>query len=214
MSDLQTKVQTDTWVLAPWDEYLRTVEDNAYANAKGYYYQGHMRLEMLPVGHDHAEDDGTIALAVNLFGIAKSIPLKILPNCSYRRLGVGECQPDVSYYIGDRAQAIPRGTSVIDLDQFPAPDLVIEVSSTTLLDDIGIKRALYEELGVAEYWVLDVQNTQIFAYAIADQGSHRIQESNVLPGLAIAQLEEALRRSRETDQSQVGAWLLNQFQHP
>lgn len=88
---------------------------------------------MLPVGHDHAEDDGTISLAVNLFGIAKGIPLKILPNCSYRKASISECQPDVSYYIGDRAQLIPRGTTVIDLQRFPAPDLVIEVAVTTLL---------------------------------------------------------------------------------
>ena len=65
---------------------------------------------------------------------------------------------------------------------------------------------------MAEYWVVDVQNTQILAYAIAEQGSQRIQVSQVLAGLTIAILEEALRRSRETDQSQVGAWLLSRFQ--
>ena len=212
MSDLQTQVRTDTWVATSWDEYVQIIEHPFYESAKGYYYQGHMRIEMLPVGHDHSEDDGTISLGVNLFGIVRAIPLKILPNCSYRKAEVGECQPDVSYYIGDRAQSIPRGTAVIDLNRFPPPDLVIEVAVTTLLDDIGIKRALYEKLGVAEYWVVDVQNAQIFAYAVADQGSKRIQVSQVLPGLTIAVLEDALRRSRETDQSQVGTWLLTQFQ--
>lgn len=100
-----------------------------------------------------------------------------------------------------------------------APDLVIEIAKTSLLDDLGTKRSLYEELGVAEYWVVDVQNTQIIAYAIADQGSKRIQESQVLSGLAMsttgyayAILEEALRRSREMNQSEVGTWLLSQFQ--
>ncbi|MFQ4141078.1 hypothetical protein [Chlorogloeopsis sp. ULAP02] len=33
-----------------------------------------------------------------------------------------------------------------------------------------------------------------------------------LPGLAIAILEEALRHSREMSQSEVGTWLLSQFQ--
>ena len=88
--------------------------------------------------------------------------------------------------------------------------MVIEIAKTSLLDDLGTKRSLYEELGVTEYWVVDVQNSQIIAYASAEQGSKRIQESQVLPGIAI--LEEALRRSREINLSQVGAWLLNQFQ--
>jgi len=60
--------------------------------------------------------------------------------------------------------------------------------------------------------VLDVENIQVLAYAVADQGSKRIQESQVLPGLRIAIIEEALRRSREMDQSQVGAWLIEKFQ--
>ncbi|WP_292760344.1 Uma2 family endonuclease [Nostoc sp. NOS(2021)] len=67
-------------------------------------------------------------------------------------------------------------------------------------------------MGIAEYWVVDVQNVQIIAYAIADQGSKRIQESQVFPGLAMSILEEALRHTREMNQSQVGAWLLSQFQ--
>lgn len=214
MANLQTQVPTDSWVAASWEAYLQAIADPAYATARGYYYHGYMRLEMSPVGHDRAADDGTISLGVNLFGIASGIPLKILPNCSYRKAGIGECQPDVSYYIGDRAQLIPRGTTIIDLHRFPAPDLVIEVSATTLLDDLGTKRSLYEELGIAEYWVVDVDNTRLVAYAMRDRGSYPIQVSQVLPGLDLGILVSALRRSRETDQSQVGAWLLTQFQTP
>ena len=100
----------------------------------------------------------------------------------------------------------------MNLDRYPAPNLVIDIAKTSLLDDVGAKRSLYEELGVDEYWVLDVENIQVLAYAVADQGSKRIQESQVLPGLRIAIIEEALRRSREMDQSQVGVWLLGEFQ--
>ncbi|MCC5649018.1 Uma2 family endonuclease [Nostoc sp. XA013] len=51
-----------------------------------------------------------------------------------------------------------------------APDLVIEIAKTSLLDDLGTKRCLatsrfastlYEELGIAEYWVVDVQNQDL-----------------------------------------------------
>jgi len=71
----------------------------------------------------------------------------------------------------DHVAAIPRGTGIVNLDRYPAPNLVIEVAKSSLLDDVGAKRSLYEELGVDEYWVVDVQNAQILAYAIADQGS-------------------------------------------
>lgn len=212
MSDLQTRLHTDTWIPASWENYVRTTEDPLYEQAKGYYYKGHMRLEMLPVSFDHGKDHVVIIFAVNLFAALKGISANGLDTTTLRKTGVRDCQPDVSYYVGDRTQAIPSGTGIVNLDQYPAPNLVIEVAKSSLLDDVGTKRALYEELGVDEYWVLDVQNAQILAYAIADQGSKRIQTSQVLPGLSIAVLEEALCRSRETDQSQVGAWLLTQFQ--
>ncbi len=212
MSNLQTQPLTETWVAMPWDDYVQAIADPAYEKAKSYYYKGHMRLETIPVSFDHGQDHVVIIFAVSLFTALKGIPAKGLDTTTLRKTGVQESQPDISYYLGDLAQAIPAGTGIVNLDQYPAPSLVIEVAKTSLLDDLGTKRSLYEELGVTEYWVVDVQNTQILAYAIADQGSKRIQVSQVLPGLEIAVLESALRRSRETDQSQVGAWLLSQFQ--
>ncbi|WP_242064662.1 Uma2 family endonuclease [Nostoc sp. FACHB-133] len=158
---------------------------------------------------------------MTLFTALKGILSTGLDTTTFRKTGVQDSQPDVAYYLREHAQTILAGTGIVNLDRYSAPDLVIEIAKTSLLDDLGTKRCLatsrfasmlYEELGVAEYWVVDVQNAQIIAYAIADQGSKRIQESQVLPGLVIAILEEALGCSREINQSQVGAWLLSQFQ--
>ena len=168
---------------------------------------------MLPVGHDHAADNSMVDFAVQLFCTVKGIAFKGLVNCSYRKTGVQECQPDLSYYLRDQAQVIPWGTAVVDLNRYPAPGLAIEIAVSSLLDDQGNKRSLYEELDVAEYWVVDVQKTQVLAYAIADRGSKRIDESQVLTGLSIAVLEEAMQRSRQQDRAQVGSWLLEQFQN-
>jgi len=214
MVELKVKVVTDAWVPASWEEYIQTIADPTYEKAKGYYYQGHMRIEAAAVGYDHAADHAIMIFAIGLFGIVKGIPLRGLDNCSFRKAGVQEFQPDVSYYVGERAQSVPPGTNVLNLDLYPVPNLVIEVSKTTLLDDRGNKRTLYEELGVSEYWVVDVEKAEILAFQMIDRGSKRIDESQVLPGLAIATLEAALRQSRETDQSQVGAWLMTQFQQP
>ncbi|MBX9253843.1 Uma2 family endonuclease [Desmonostoc muscorum CCALA 125] len=212
MSDLQTQLPTDTWIYTSWDEYEQIVSNLLNEKGKSYYYKGHMRLEMPPVSFDHGKDHVVIIFAVTLFATIKGILATGLDTTTFRKTGVQDCQPDVAYYLRERAQTIPAGTGIVNLDRYPAPDLVIEIAKTSLLDDLGTKRSLYEELGVAEYWVVDVQNAQIIAYAMAEQGSKRIQESQVLPGLAMFILEEALRRSREMSQSEVGAWLLSQFQ--
>lgn len=80
-----------------------------------------------------------------------------------------------------------------------------------IADDQGEKRLMYEDIGIPEYWVLDVQNVQIIPFIIENGGSRRINESQVLPGLQISLLNEALRKTR-LDHSQVCAWLLSQFQ--
>lgn len=211
MSNLQIQLPADTWTPATWEDYLKIVEAPDYDKARSYYYHGHMRLEMSPVGFDHSIDHSIIAFAINLFAVVKGIPITMADNCTYRKAGIQECQPDLSCYLGNKAQAIPKGTNIVNLDQYPAPDLIVEVSKTTLLDDLGIKRSLYEDMGVAEYWIVDVKNTQVLDYAIGDRGSHQIDVSQVLPGLTIATLTEALDRSRQTDHSQVGAWLMSQF---
>ena len=84
----------------------------------------------------------------------------------------------------------------MDVNLYGAPTLTIEVASTTLSDDLGQKRLLYERLGVQEYWVVNVEAATVIAFAIADGGSRQIQVSAVLPDLPMSVIEEALRRSQ------------------
>jgi Uma2 family endonuclease len=213
MIAIKDKLTTDTWVTATWNEFIQIAEDPAYQKARCYYHNGQMRIETMAVGPDHANDNGIIYLAVNLFCAFQGIPHRGLVNCSYRKTGVRESQPDISYYLRERVQSAPTGSSVVDLDQFLPPNLAIEIADTTLSDDKGEKRLLYEELKVDEYWIVDVQKAKVLAFEIlADGGSRRIYQSQALPELAISVLEEALERSRQPDQSQVATWLVSQFQ--
>lgn len=98
------------------------------------------------------------------------------------------------------------------MNEYPAPNLIIEIANTFLADYQRKKRLLYEDLAVDEYWIVDVQNVRIIAFAVANGESERITVSQVLPGLAISQLEEALRRTRQMNQERVCAWLIEQFQ--
>ncbi|NCJ05939.1 Uma2 family endonuclease [Synechococcales cyanobacterium C] len=207
-----TQVPTETWVTATWDDYLRALEDPACEKAKSYYYNGQMRIEMSPVGNDHSRDHSIVIHAVYLFAGLREIDLDGHDNCTYRKTGVSDVQPDVSFYIGETAEAIPWGTGIVDLNQYPPPPLIVEVANTSLADDKGNKRLLYEELGVSEYWIIDVQHVKVIAFAVENSGSRRIRQSQVLPGLEISLLEEAFQRTRQMNHGKVSAWLLAQWQ--
>ncbi len=212
MTQLQTKLITDTWLKGSWEDYLKIIEQPIYKKAKSYYNQGLFRIEMSPLGHDHASDHSIINYAINLYASVKGIDLNGFDNCSYRKSNYQEAQPDLSYYIGNDVNVIPYGTSIVNLNQYPSPTLVVEIANTSLADDKGEKRILYEDLEVKEYWIVDVKNIAIFAFSIKNQGSFRINESQVLSGLEISILKQALQRTRTENHSQVGAWLLQQFQ--
>jgi Uma2 family endonuclease len=201
----------NTWAKVDWDDYITAIESPDRENTKSYYHNGYMRIENLFVGADVARCKPLIYLAILLFGMAEEIPISGLVNCSYRKAKIRECQPDISFYIGDTANLAPKGRSVVNLDEQAISNLVVEISNTTINDDLGAKRLLYEEMCISEYWILDVQNSQIYAFEMVDRGSKRIDTSLVLPNLSIAILTEALTRSKEFDQSQIGQWLMTEF---
>lgn len=135
MTLLQTKIITDTWVEASWQDFMQATENAYYTKGKFYYYQGKLRIEMSPIGNDHSRDHSIINSAINLYSGLKEINLNASDNCSYRKVGYQEAQPDLSYYLGEIVDAIPYGTNIIQLDEFPAPTLVIEIANTSLTDD-------------------------------------------------------------------------------
>lgn len=167
---------------------------------------------MAALGNPHSRDHFILIFAVSLFASLRDIDIDGHDNCTYRKTGYLEVQPDTSLYVGTNATAIPWEAKIIDLDSYPPPDLVIEVADSSIADDKGDKRLIYEALGVREYWIVDVQKMKVLAFAIANQGSYKITQSQVLSGLEIAVLEEAFRLSREMNHGKVSAWLLKQFQ--
>ncbi|MBR8830369.1 MAG: hypothetical protein N5P05_003464 [Chroococcopsis gigantea SAG 12.99] len=212
MIQTSRKITSDTWIKGTWEEYLELCDTPDLDKAKFYYFSGRMRIEMAPVGLDHSRDHSIVTHAIYLYAGLRKIPLNGSDSCSYRKPGIREAQPDLSFYVGDNAKAISYGTSIVDLNIYPCPDLVIEIAKTSLPDDLGEKRLLYEEFGVKEYWVVNVSTGEIIAFKIDNGGSRRIGESSVLQGLSMKILEEALRRARESTHTEVSMWLMDTFQ--
>lgn len=213
---------TDSWVWATWTEFLAVCDrlDSAAGDhisqekAKCYYDTNWMRIETMGIGSAHGQNNSILAAVVLLYGTLKNIPHIAFTNASFRQAGERECQPDLAYYIGSGIKRPPKDNQPVDIAIYGAPTLVIEISSTTLNDDLGQKRLLYERLGVQEYWVVDGQNAIVVAFAVAAGGSRQIQISQVLPGLTMQTIEAALQQSQTVDDTEINRWLIEQFQSP
>jgi Uma2 family endonuclease len=118
-------------------------------------------------------------------------------------------EPDECYYVQN--EHLVRGKDDLDLTVDPPPDLAIEIDlSSSSLDKLGI----YSSLGVRELWTRDrgglvVHELQASGeYALSDQ-------SKVLPGLTVADLNRFLEQRKSLDETNLvrsfQRWVGEQF---
>jgi Uma2 family endonuclease len=87
------------------------------------------------------------------------------------------------------------------------PDLVGEVGDTTLATDLDEKKKLYADLGIPEYWVIDVKAQRVFAFILQTNSSYeQVEESMALAGLPIVLLEETLERLNRGTNISAASW--------
>ncbi len=201
-------VPLETWVKADWESFLTFADDPALENGKFYYDDGFMRIEMAPVGISHSSDSSIVFTVIVLFASLNFIPIKELNIPSLRQVGIRECQPDIAFYVGN-LPLLPRNNSSLNVDELGTPNLAVEISASSLKDDSTRKLQIYRKLGVKEYWIVDVNNNRVIATDLTS--GEVINTSSLLPGLAIATVEEALMRSHTEDHGEVNRWLLSIF---
>ncbi|OIP78287.1 MAG: hypothetical protein AUK48_02010 [Oscillatoriales cyanobacterium CG2_30_44_21] len=100
----------------------------------------------------------------------------------------------------------------INLEQWRSPDLVSEISDTTLAIDLDEKKRLYAELGISEYWVIDIRAARVFAFQLEESGTYQqCETSKVLPNLAIALLEQTMAILETKTNTEAAIWFSQQL---
>jgi Uma2 family endonuclease len=208
------RILTDTWVKATWDEFVSLAyDDPTYKEGRAYFDAGYMRIEMASLGVGHGRQNGIAWDVITLFVTVRKLDIAKYMNTSFRKAGEREFQPDAAFYIGDAAKYLPpQNNSPVNIDLSGPPTLVVEVGASSLSDDLGAKRLLYERVGVKEYWVVDVEGQKVVAFSIESGRSGQIQTSGVLPGLDISVIEEAVRRSQSENDGAIAQWLMKTFE--
>lgn len=205
-------IETDVWIPSSWDDYVALCDRPDYEKARCYYDNGWMRIEMAALGPWHGRENAIVAKVISLFATLNMIRVVELTNTTFRKSEERDGQPDIAFYLGDDFDLPPQSNQPVDIKRYGAPHLAVEIASTTLSDDLGRKRLLYERLGVREYWVVNVAAAEVLAFAVENGGSWEIRESRVLPGLSLTTVEEAMQRSNTEDDGEIARWLLQLFQ--
>ena len=137
------------------DEYHRMIEqDILTSDDKVELLEGQI-IQMSPQRPPHAATTQRAAnyltrLLVGQAYIRVQLPISLPPN--------SEPEPDIAVVCID-----PREY----FDRHPAADdifLLVEVAKTTLKQDRTVKAPVYARANIPEYWVLDVQQRQLYVF--------------------------------------------------
>jgi Uma2 family endonuclease len=202
------------WQRATWQDYVALRDRPTQERMKLAFNQGWLWAAMGGEGINHA---GVSDLLTMMFGFwAAQHPEQLFTSlgcCLLEKPETQACAPDLVLYVGaDYPQWQPGEPRRIDLSQSRLPDLVGEISDTTLANDLDEQKHLYAALGVPEYWVVDVRGQRVFAFLLQENGEYKLsEESQTLAGLSIALLEQVLQRLIEDTNTSAAAWFAQQI---
>ena len=162
MSVLQSRLPTIfstprpvRWTVA---DYHRIAETGVFDERRVELIEGEV-LEMPPIGNEHrAVSIGADNVLRHAFGAQFSVSVQnslVLSDSS-------EPEPDL---------VIARGHWRDFIDGLPLERvvLVVEISKSTLQNDLSTKAALYAKSGIVEYWVIDLINSELVVHRDVQQ---------------------------------------------
>ena len=211
--------QPATWKPATWEDYEH-YRDNLPDRSRHsiYFHNGYLKVDDMGwEGIRHSEVRELFALILGLWFITHpDPPAKSLGGCLMEKIGYQAAAPDLVIYLGPEAPTWEPGEKRrIDLNTCRVPDLVGEVSDTTLASDLDEMKQLYAALGIPEYWIINVKEYKVLAFQLQPSGQyHPIETSNVLNGLPISLLEQALNRLTEETNITAASWFMQALAKP
>ncbi len=184
------------WQAATWEDYVAACEDPSLEEARIFFCEGYLWIDMGNEGPQHARFNDLFTIIFFVWFTTKiGQTFDSLSGCVIEKPKVGGGAPDKVLYIGGDFHQWQKGEPRrINLNQSRVPDLVGEIADTTLASDLDEKKRLYAALGIPEYWVVDIKGERVLAFRLQENGKYQECEiSGALEGLPIALLSETLK---------------------
>lgn len=175
-----------------WATYEQVLQDLGESYAARLAYS-HGELEIMSPSFSHANYQILIHDFINILAHAFKLKRRSFGPATLQRADIQTgIEPDLCYYFENQAQI--KDCREIDLTQYPAPDLAIEIDITT---DSSKKLDICKALGIKEVWLYDAEKIAI--YILENQNYQKTNESyifnkvdicKVLPEFIEASLED------------------------
>jgi Uma2 family endonuclease len=210
---LQAQSKPGQWRRAIWQDYVALRDAPTRERMKLAFNQGWLWVAMGGEGINHAGVSDLFTSLLFLWAMQHPEQLfTSLGRCLLEKPETQACAPNLVLYVGDDyPQWQPGEARRVDLNQFRVPDLVGEISDTTLASDLDEQKHLYAALGIPEYWVVDVQGRRFFAFGLQDGEYQLCEESRVLTGLPVVLLEGVLQQLNEGTNTSAATWFAQQI---
>ncbi|MGJ3254280.1 MAG: Uma2 family endonuclease [Elainellaceae cyanobacterium] len=203
------------WYAASWDDYCN-LRDALVSekHVKLSFNQGWLWVDMGGEGINHASYSDLLTSLLFLWAIQHpDQSFKSLGRCLLEKPQTQACAPDLVLYVGDDSPRWREGDPRrIDLSVWRVPDLVGEISDTTLASDLDEQKHLCEALGIPEYWVIDIKGERVFAFQLNQDGEYKLcDQSRALAELPIALLTETVQRLSADTNTSAAAWFAQEI---
>jgi Uma2 family endonuclease len=205
------------WHDATWEDYEQLRDAPNRSQVKLAFDRERLWIDMGGEGINHAGCNDLATTLLFLWAIQHpEESYTSLGRCLLEKPNTQACAPDLVLYVGaDYPQWQEGEPRRVDLMKWRVPNLVGEISDTTLASDLDEQKHLYEALGIPEYWVIDVRGRRIFAFLLDEHGQYQdCTQSLALSGLAIATVEQALQKLDQGTNTSAAAWFAKQIAHP
>jgi len=136
------------------DEYQQLGELGFFEDEKVELLEG-VIVKMSPINEPH----NTLEAMLNEL-LVKAVPQKpmVRPQCSFALSDISEPEPDLA--IVDRT-GLFASSGALNTEHPSRAYLIVEIAWSSLKKDLGLKARLYAQAGIADYWVVDVDELTI-----------------------------------------------------
>ncbi|MCY7284655.1 MAG: Uma2 family endonuclease [Cyanobacteria bacterium CAN_BIN43] len=210
------------WHNATWEDYELLRDAPIRERMKLAFDRGRLWVDMGGEGINHSGYSDLVTSLLFFWAVQHpDEAYSSLGRCLLEKPKTQACAPDLVLYVGadypEWQEGEPRR---VDLTKWRVPNLVGEISDTSLASDLDEQKHLYAALGVPEYWVVDVRGRQIFAFLLDENGQYQSgTHSLALKGLArskadpfgIALVEQTLQKLNEGTNTSAAAWFAQEI---